>query len=284
MFAVGWRSFLVSFLVLSVALSGCTGDSKKSSSPSPSPTPTGSNQTYQDPVADFFPSKTSPYTNESVTLDASKSFDPEGGALTYAWNFGDGSTGSGKVVEHTYAKPGVVRIVLNVTSDKTARSNEAPIALTIIDSAVLKRPVLIPDAEGDVPVAQADLVGGAVYDTGSTLVVAALFKSLPPVYELSSVIMLDFSLGPENTYEVYGTSGALKVYDFKLQQDVPNAQVTLDPPANSLVVKMPFASIEPRLPVRVHLETLLGEPGHLHGLQRLDRAPDEGDVTYPAAP
>ncbi|ADI14251.1 PQQ-dependent sugar dehydrogenase [Truepera radiovictrix] len=39
-----------------------------------------------------------------VTFDASGSRDPEGEALSYTWRFGDGATGSGPRVTHTYAK------------------------------------------------------------------------------------------------------------------------------------------------------------------------------------
>jgi PKD repeat protein len=43
-----------------------------------------------------------------VTLDASESFDPEGGPLEFLWEFGDGSTGTGQTVSHTYSGSGTI--------------------------------------------------------------------------------------------------------------------------------------------------------------------------------
>lgn len=55
-----------------------------------------------------------------VTFDASGTFDPEGGPLTYAWNFGDGTTiANGAAVEkHTYGTVGSFTARLTVTDDK----------------------------------------------------------------------------------------------------------------------------------------------------------------------
>jgi PKD repeat protein len=51
----------------------------------------------------------------AVALSAAASSDPDGDALTYAWDFGDGSTASGVAVSHTWAQNGVYTVRLVVT-------------------------------------------------------------------------------------------------------------------------------------------------------------------------
>jgi PKD repeat protein len=66
-----------------------------------------------------------PYTagpNVAVTFDGSASSDPQGEALTYAWNFGDGTTGSGVSPSHTYTATGNYSISLTVTNTSNLSS------------------------------------------------------------------------------------------------------------------------------------------------------------------
>ncbi|MCI5120018.1 MAG: PKD domain-containing protein, partial [Candidatus Electrothrix sp. AUS4] len=56
----------------------------------------------------------------TVTFDGSASSDPENGALTYSWNFGDGAFGQGEIVNHTYNMPGSVIATLTVTDSMGA--------------------------------------------------------------------------------------------------------------------------------------------------------------------
>ena len=78
------------------------------------------------PVAGFTvgPSTTGPVPF-TVTLSGAPSTDPEGEIATYAWDFGDGTTGSGKTVAHTYSAAGTFTIILTVTDNWDATDQAA---------------------------------------------------------------------------------------------------------------------------------------------------------------
>ncbi|MCZ2804097.1 PKD domain-containing protein [Modestobacter sp. VKM Ac-2983] len=52
-----------------------------------------------------------------ASFDGAGSADPDGAVASYAWDFGDGATGAGAAVEHTYAEAGAYQVVLTVTDD-----------------------------------------------------------------------------------------------------------------------------------------------------------------------
>ena len=58
-------------------------------------------------------------TGLPIQFDGSASSDPDGNNLTYAWNFGDGSTGTGVSPTHTYSFAGNYIASLTVTDDGT---------------------------------------------------------------------------------------------------------------------------------------------------------------------
>ena len=67
-----------------------------------------------------------------VNFNGSGSSDPDGDALTYAWDFGDGNTGSGVTTSHTYATTGTFTVSLTVTDNGSpALSNTATTTATI---------------------------------------------------------------------------------------------------------------------------------------------------------
>jgi chitodextrinase len=56
-------------------------------------------------------------TGTSVDFNASGSYDPDGSIVSYAWDFGDGTTGSGVTVTHVYPYESYFTVTLTVTDN-----------------------------------------------------------------------------------------------------------------------------------------------------------------------
>ncbi len=93
----------------------------------------------ESPVAALTTDVTSGNIPLTVSFDASESSDPEDDALTYAWDFGDGSTGSGATTSHTYTEEGTFTAEVIVSdyehSDTASITIEATVAQPTCDDA-----------------------------------------------------------------------------------------------------------------------------------------------------
>jgi glucose/arabinose dehydrogenase len=70
----------------------------------------------------------------AVNFSSAGSSDPEGSALTYSWNFGDGGTSTAANPSHTYTANGRYTVTLTVT-DPAGRSGSANVAITVGNTA-----------------------------------------------------------------------------------------------------------------------------------------------------
>ena len=93
----------------------------------------------QSPNAAFSATPTNPLVNAWAQFDSSASADADGTITSYAWNFGDGSTGTGSLVWHRFTTSGTYIVTLTVTDDDGATdssslaiqvgpSNQSPVA------------------------------------------------------------------------------------------------------------------------------------------------------------
>jgi len=69
------------------------------------------------PIANFTYSPTFPYVGQAVTFDELGSSDPDGTIVSYEWDFGDSSTGTGILTSYTYESAGTFTVTLTVTDD-----------------------------------------------------------------------------------------------------------------------------------------------------------------------
>ena len=84
------------------------------------------------PEASFTASPSSGGTPLTVAFNAAASSDPNRTISTYVWTYGDGSTGSGASVIHTYAMEGTYTATLTVT-DNEGFSDTMSMLIVVID-------------------------------------------------------------------------------------------------------------------------------------------------------
>jgi PKD repeat protein len=75
------------------------------------------------PTATFLTSPLSPIVDQTINFNASGSTAEPGHTITdYAWNFGDGTLGSGALATHSYSQTGTYTVTLKVTDDAGRKS------------------------------------------------------------------------------------------------------------------------------------------------------------------
>ena len=87
--------------------------------------------TKRPPAAALTFSPESPAVNRPIIFDASASNDSDGQIVSYEWEFGDGSVGTGEIAEHSYSSEGQYAVILKVTdNDGKTANTDAQIVVT----------------------------------------------------------------------------------------------------------------------------------------------------------
>jgi large repetitive protein len=68
---------------------------------------------------------------QEVIFDGTGSSDADNDALTYAWDFGDGTTAQGSQVRHSFEKPGKYRVVLSIDDGRQSSCSAAASSLNV---------------------------------------------------------------------------------------------------------------------------------------------------------
>jgi len=78
------------------------------------------NSSGSTPTASFTVNDSTPAVGQTVEFDGSGSSDSDGTITSYDWDFDDGSTATGEVVNHSYSSSGTYNVSLTVTDDDGA--------------------------------------------------------------------------------------------------------------------------------------------------------------------
>ncbi|MCZ2855753.1 MAG: PKD domain-containing protein [Candidatus Bathyarchaeota archaeon] len=95
------------------------------------------------PNATFSCSPIAPLTGEDVTFNATGSYDLDGQIVNYFWDFGDGTSATGVIVQHAYVDDGNYTVRLTVTDDDGVSTIETSVK-TILNRAPVASFVAIP--------------------------------------------------------------------------------------------------------------------------------------------
>ena len=82
------------------------------------------------PIAQASVNNEAPLPGVSVVFAATGSYDLQGDIVTYHWDFGDGQTGTGEIIQHTYSRGDYYVVTLTVT-DETGLTAQTHLGMNV---------------------------------------------------------------------------------------------------------------------------------------------------------
>ncbi len=178
----------------------------------------------QNPVAAFTLQPSSPSRGQQAFFDASSSSDPDGTVIGFHWDFGDGSTGDGVVINHAYLSEGNFTVTLTVTDNLSGISsvqrdvsvsppppiNNPPVAVfTFAPDPPKMGQVVLFDASGSHDDDQYDRISQYYWDFGDDTTNQTLLPTILHRYfvqgNVTVSLMVQDSLSPQQNATVQET-------------------------------------------------------------------------------
>jgi len=176
------------------------------------------------PVAVAGPNQ-SAIAGDLVTFNGGGSSDADHDLLFYSWTFGDGSSGSGPVVTHSYWTPGNYTVTLTVNDGRASAPSTLHVSVAggeggIVDDDFIRDDNTVlghgwAEAQGDLVITNHELRNAAVKGNhiavqpglgGATQTVSASFASVDNNASPRLGVLLRFQ-GPQNYYLAYRLAG-----------------------------------------------------------------------------
>jgi RHS repeat-associated protein len=120
------------------------------------------------PVAKFAATPVTGHAPLPVAFSAAESTDAEGPISTYTWNFGDGTTGAGSEINHTFADAGQYNVVLTVTDEKGA-SATAQTTISVLPPNIAPRALIRLSRSSGISPLMVELDGSGSTDSDGTI-------------------------------------------------------------------------------------------------------------------
>ena len=172
------------------------------------------------PIAGFYYTPQYPETNETVTFNATESYDPDGYIVSYTWDFGDGTpklTTNDPVTNHTYTAFGDFTVTLTVTDNSG----------------------LIGEASSPIHVSQHPVASFTFTPTEPLAHETVTFDASASTPDGGTIVNYTWNFGDENTttvsepiithaYSTYGTyTVTLNITDSEGKWDTTSKQITV---------------------------------------------------------